>query len=84
LKKKLIYVEMVKGITIFIDGNTKIIRIRIKTSVGFIKIENDNQNVRWECVEGKYQWKKPTFPSQPNMIWIFSYVLCFASVYVYT
>jgi hypothetical protein len=37
---------MVKGITIFIDGNTKIIRIRIKTSVGFIKIENDNQNVR--------------------------------------
>jgi hypothetical protein len=37
---------MIKGITIFIDGDTKIIRIRSKTFVGFIKIENDNQNVR--------------------------------------
>jgi hypothetical protein len=42
----IIYVEMVKGITIFIDGDTKITRVRSKTFVGFIKIENDNQNVR--------------------------------------
>ncbi len=63
---------MVKGITICIDGDKKIIRVRSKTFVGFIKIENDNQNVRWECAKGKYQWEKPTFPSQPNMIWIFS------------
>jgi hypothetical protein len=45
-KNNLIYVKMVKVITIFIDGNTKIIRVRSKTFVGFIKIENDNQNVR--------------------------------------
>jgi hypothetical protein len=37
---------MVKGITVFIDGNTKIIKVKSKTCVGFIKFENDNQNVR--------------------------------------
>jgi hypothetical protein len=60
-KKNLIYVKIVKGITIFIDGDTKIIRVRSKTFVGFIKIENDNQNVRWECAKGKYQWKNFSF-----------------------
>ncbi len=43
--------------------------------MGFIKSEDDSQNVGWDYAKRKYYKMKLKFPTQPRMILVSCYVL---------